>query len=567
MLDDSQGGRSVSAARMEKQHGGDAHRRWLMLVLALAAVVLGTGSSISSAATPACVVKDVGTKQSYGTLQEAVNAATEGDTLKVKGTCDGDTTITKSLTIAGQGHAILDGENDEEHRGSVVYVAAYELLPGSDYETSYHDVIVAITGLTITGGNGGPAAETIATDDGTRFGGGLLNDGGSVTLTNSKVSGNALSGSGAKLGGGIFTYGYSGLKLIKTTVSGNTAPQGGGIAGTFGDATLTSSTVSGNTGGGIYGGQGGDWALTGSTVSDNHGSGITVVEGSVTLTDSKVSDNTTGGSGGGIGGAEASVRLTGSTVSDNTAGGEGGGITLNFGTTTLTNSTVSGNTATRGGGLASGADLILNGASSVSRNMASEQGGGIYQDGGWSLTMNGSSTVSRNTSAGTGGGIYNGEGFDGSGPVTLNESASVSRNSSQGDGGGIFNERSAHGWEAPGTLITLNGSSSVSQNTSSASGGGIYNQGESGEYERREGSLIMNEASSVSGNKAAEDGGGIFNSGTATLKGSSSVTKNKAGLLGGGIFNDDAEGATLSFSEWTGAVSDNKPDDVYEGGA
>jgi hypothetical protein len=59
--------------------------------------------------------------------------------------------------------------------------------------------------------------------------------------------------------------------LMDSTVSGNTAGEGGGIynAGTF---MLTNSTVSGNTGGGIY--NDGTLTLTNSTVSGNTGSGI-----------------------------------------------------------------------------------------------------------------------------------------------------------------------------------------------------------------------------------------------------------------------------------------------------
>ena len=88
-----------------------------------------------------------------------------------------------------------------------------------------------------------------------RGGGGIYN-GGTLTLTNSTVSGNEADNEYG-YGGGIDNGGT--LTLTNSTVSGNTASDddGGGIYNSlFGTLTLTNSTVSGNTassdGGGIY---------------------------------------------------------------------------------------------------------------------------------------------------------------------------------------------------------------------------------------------------------------------------------------------------------------------------
>lgn len=55
------------------------------------------------AANPSCLVVDTPSDQSYSSLQTAVDAAAAGDTLFVKGTCTGATTIsTDDLTITGQ---------------------------------------------------------------------------------------------------------------------------------------------------------------------------------------------------------------------------------------------------------------------------------------------------------------------------------------------------------------------------------------------------------------------------------------------------------------------------------
>ena len=115
---------------------------------------------------------------------------------------------------------------------------------------------VIIAGVTITGGH------IMSTGRFDALGGGLLyfGAGGSLTLTNSTVSGNAASctssdngtcnASAGGLGGGGFAT------LTNSTVSGNAASctgnctaRAGGLSGTL---TLSNSTVSGNKGGGLF---------------------------------------------------------------------------------------------------------------------------------------------------------------------------------------------------------------------------------------------------------------------------------------------------------------------------
>jgi hypothetical protein len=356
-----------------------------------ACVAMGLLLPMASGATasqPRCLV--VGAGGSYGNLQAAVNAASAGDTLKVRGTCYGDTTIGKNLTIVGQsnpgfGPATLNGRNT----GSVV--------------TVNEGVTVAITGLTITGGSGSNRREPCSLPD-CLVGGGILNF-GSVSLTNSTVSGNTATYGG----GGIWNQGS--VSLTNSTVSDNTAALGGGI-GNGGSLTLTKSTVTGNTatygGAGIENGSEGSdrprpvTMLTNSTVSDNTaalgGGGIWNTDGSVSLTNSTVSDNTATYGGGIENPGSGSVSLTNSTVSGNTAGcppsascssGGGGGIENDYGSITLTNSTVSNNTvveggryqydrAVEGGGLFNAGSVALNGSASVTGNTAPVHGGGIF---------------------------------------------------------------------------------------------------------------------------------------------------------------------------------------------
>ena len=98
------------------------------------------------------------------------------------------------------------------------------------------------------------------------FGGGILND-GTLTLTDSTVSGN---GNGNDAGGGIYNNGGT-MTIADSTIANNTASYGGGIVNR-GTMTVIASTISGNTctssgcgNGGIFSG-GGYTATLGATI-------------------------------------------------------------------------------------------------------------------------------------------------------------------------------------------------------------------------------------------------------------------------------------------------------------
>jgi hypothetical protein len=150
-------------------------------------------------------------------------------------------------------------------------------------------------------------------------------------------------------GGGILNDGT--LTLTNSTVSGSDF---GGIAN-GGDMTITNCSVSGNTHRGIE--NGGTLTVTGSTMSKNFGNGIWN-NGPLTVTHSTVSGNSL--EGGVYNAEEGTLTLTNSTVSGNFSDGAGGGID-NDGTMTLLNSTVSGNATPgdRGGGIFNGAFLTV----------------------------------------------------------------------------------------------------------------------------------------------------------------------------------------------------------------
>src|SRR5262249_20334363 len=123
------------------------------------------------------------------------------------------------------------------------------------------------------------------------------------------------------------------------------------------------------------------------------------VNGTVTLYDCTVSDNSSNvNAGGGLFNSGGAAALTNCTVSGNTASNSGGSIggglfimstsngtgTGYYGTVTLTNCTVSGNTAMFGSGL-----YNLDGTATLTNTiLAGNSGGGTFGDGGYSGSNN-----------------------------------------------------------------------------------------------------------------------------------------------------------------------------------
>ena len=256
---------------------------------------------------------------------------------------------------------------------------------------------VAIEGVTIRDGQ-------------SRRGGGIFNDvGGTVTITKSAIIENSGIGN---TGGGVGIYNAGVMTLIDSWVSNNRRRGAGGKGGgvyNSGEVTLINSHITDNTaktlGGGVYNESGARFSIHDSGISGNKapfGGGIYNLSGTVTVTSSSISDNTSDILGASIlNGEQAVMELTDSTISGNTPRG---GI-VNLGTLTLTNSTVSNNTLDLVGG---GAGGINNGGIMTLTNttVSGNSGGGIY-NGRFNTTTLTNSTVTDNTSQSAGGGIFN----------------------------------------------------------------------------------------------------------------------------------------------------------------
>lgn len=241
---------------------------------------------------------------------------------------------------------------------------------------------------------------TIARNTSVRAGGGIEANIGSTTVDRSSLNKNT-TGSGPGNGGGLHLTGAGDVKVLGSTVRGNTATaEGGGLwnsaTGTF---LVDSTTVSGNTA------KGND--------ADQGGGGIFNDGGALTVTGSKVLDNTasgTSGSGGGIISLTGSLSVSDTSLSGNVARRAGGGIEVANGTAALKNVTLRSNVTAsnpgNGGGLhVGGTGKVTYDGGTVTGNIASAEGGGLWNGATASLIVTGVK-ISSNT-ARIGANVYN----------------------------------------------------------------------------------------------------------------------------------------------------------------
>jgi hypothetical protein len=270
------------------------HTRRFVVTVALVSVG-SLGASPAGAAKPACAIDNEGTHTEYATLQAAVDAASPGATLEIKGVCAGSTIVGRDVVLKGVaakafGPATLTGAN----AGRVLRVNA----PST----------TTVRGLTLTGGN---------TTDG---GGIIVRSGATARVENSVIYGNTASG----FGGGIEVFPTGTLTVTNSVVRDNQAASSGGIDSDHGTVTVVSSAVRDNTASG-----GANCVAAGFSCAG----GLWNFGGAMTLRDTVVSGNSAGYQGGGLrnqtpaGDPAGVLTLIGATtISGNDAGDSGGGV-------------------------------------------------------------------------------------------------------------------------------------------------------------------------------------------------------------------------------------------------
>ncbi|MFN4260210.1 MAG: choice-of-anchor Q domain-containing protein, partial [Gemmataceae bacterium] len=227
-----------------------------------------------------------------------------------------------------------------------------------------------------------------------------------------------------------------GLGADRLTVSGNDHSQ---IFNDDGDHSMI-VTLSGLTlanGAGSFGGaifiNFSTWTIMDALFRDNaasSGGGIFNFLGTLTVQNSTFRDNQVSNSGGGIFNFGSGSNNGTATVRDSTFSGNssqfGGGL-FNTGIATVENSTFSNNTANTGGGLRSSDGSVTTVRQSTFSGNSAFSGGGIYHNGVSFLVQN--STITLNLATSAGGGLFvNPSSSDGSATV---ESTIIARNNAQ----------------------------------------------------------------------------------------------------------------------------------------
>ncbi len=220
-------------------------------------------------------------------IQDAIDAAPDPGAVEV---CPG--TYLENLIIDGKRLAVYSTEGAAvttvDGSGGVGSVWTVRNVTGAG---------AVIEGFTITGGQAAVGS-----------GGGLSCSGSALEVTACTIRDNAA----ADMGGGIYATGCSG-SISLSTVTGNEADQGGGVAVQGGALELSGNEIWGNTATGVYeygGGGGVYWASQ------------------AALRDNVISANSTASCGGGVFVQAGSPEIAGNHVEDNTCADDGAGIFL-----------------------------------------------------------------------------------------------------------------------------------------------------------------------------------------------------------------------------------------------
>lgn len=386
-------------------------------------------------------------------------------------------------------------------------------------------------------------------------------DGGVTTITGNKVLNSGGSGGGIV----VTSYGGNALNVVtsgkytfnydltnKLSITNNTASIGAGISFNLGKYSLNGdwnnndissyqvtaninfngATISGNT---ATSGPGGGIRIHNNTAGNNGNRKVII---NVNLKGGTLSNNSAYTYGGGIYTYKTDIKNASSTdvmyISGNTASNDGGGIYVDGGTSiALASTNISDNSAVNGGALAisasSGNNLSISlGNSTISGNHVTNQGGAIYLPKGTLTIAN--PTISSNY-AKTGGAIY-----IGGGSITTTGTATVENNYATGNGGAFY----VSGGRVTMASPTIKGNGKNGSSAETDNGGAIYVTGTGAGF-------IATGTAKIESNAATANGGAIFvNGGDGVNLNACELISNTAGQNGGALY---VSGANVTFAQ------------------
>lgn len=486
-----------------------------------------------------------GKEGTYETLQAAIDAAENGETVVLAKDVTENININKSITLDLKGKTLTGFGDDSvvtitgaetnvtitssaEEKGKIT--GGNNLSNGGGF--SIQDATVNLHNLSITEnkaiGIGGAGSECTG-------GGGIYAKDANLTLDNVHVYENTadLEEHEAADGGGILSLGGTLTIKNNSVIENNTAiDDGGGICASNTLVNIEASVIQDNHslyGGGLYVTGKNSCTITQNTrIQNNRAEYMTPKQ--------KETEFMVPIGGGIYCGDGLDLTIQNSTVALNIGGEQGGGIVAySIGELILDHAEITNNNATVGGGIfalctaAANTHITLRNDSSINKNSATSFGGAIYgapvlKDIPLSITVESSSIYDNEAANGAGIAIYNQ--FDKKdATITIKSGGKLYGNkATNGYGGGIYSQNttitigenttnSDSNEEEP---ITNNNGASICNNQASVGGGGIYGYNSN---------IILAEDNALYNNAAQKAGDDLFTFGTNSMISLADATK------------------------------------------
>lgn len=486
-----------------------------------------------------------GKEGTYETLQAAIDAAENGETVVLAKDVTENININKSITLDLKGKTLTGFGDDSvvtitgaetnvtitssaEEKGKIT--GGNNLSNGGGF--SIQDATVNLHNLSITEnkaiGIGGAGSECTG-------GGGIYAKDANLTLDNVHVYENTadLEEHEAADGGGILSIGGALTIKNNSVIENNTAiDDGGGICASNTLVNIEASVIQDNHslyGGGLYVTGKNSCTITQNTRIQNNRAEY--------MTSKQKETEFMVPIGGGIYcGDGLDLTIQNSTVALNIGGDQGGGIVAySMGELTLDHAEITDNNATIGGGIfalctaAANTRITLRNDSSINKNSATSFGGAIYgapvlKGIPLSITVESSSIYDNEAANGAGIAIYNQ--FDkNDATITIKSGGKLYGNkATNGYGGGIYSQNTTitigdnttnpdSDEEEP---ITNNNGASICNNQASVGGGGIYGFNSN---------IILAEDNALYNNAAQTAGDDLFTFGTDSMISLADATK------------------------------------------